>query len=88
MTALELYTLYRDKSWQWENGAGLMREADRQFSALGPRREVELLGRRTLGHHRYRPPVPQGDVAYAGRVGADQVLFFPPDRRGHDLSET
>jgi|UPI0003F648AB hypothetical protein len=33
MTALELYTLYRDKSWQWENGAGLMREADRQFSA-------------------------------------------------------
>ncbi|ANH09210.1 DUF995 domain-containing protein [Shinella sp. HZN7] len=33
MTAVELYTLYRDKSWKWENGAGLMREADRHFSA-------------------------------------------------------
>lgn len=33
MTAVELYTLYRDKSWQWPNGAGRMQDADRRFSA-------------------------------------------------------
>lgn len=33
MTALEIHKLYRDKSWQWEKGAGLMKDAGRQFSA-------------------------------------------------------
>ncbi|MDX3975774.1 MAG: DUF995 domain-containing protein [Shinella sp.] len=33
MTALEMYKLYRDKSWKWDNGAGLMKDADRHFSA-------------------------------------------------------
>jgi hypothetical protein len=33
MTALELYKLYRDKSWRWENGAGMMTDANRRFSA-------------------------------------------------------
>lgn len=33
MSALELYKLYRDKSWRWENGAGMMTDANRRFSA-------------------------------------------------------
>ncbi len=33
MTAFELYQLYRDKSWQWPDGAGRMQDANRQFSA-------------------------------------------------------
>lgn len=33
MTAVEIYLLYRGKSWQWENGAGRMTEAGRRFSA-------------------------------------------------------
>lgn len=33
MTALELYKLYRDKSWRWENGAGMMTDVNRRFSA-------------------------------------------------------
>lgn len=33
MTAGEIYDLYRDKSWQWDSGAGRMVGADRQFSA-------------------------------------------------------
>lgn len=33
MTAIELYTLYRDKSWRWDNGAGRMESANRRFTA-------------------------------------------------------
>ncbi len=33
MTAFELYQLYRDRSWQWPDGAGRMQDANRQFSA-------------------------------------------------------
>lgn len=33
MSAAELYTLYRDKSWQWPDGAGRMDSADRRFTA-------------------------------------------------------
>lgn len=33
MTAFELYTLYRDKTWQWPDGAGRMQNTDRRFSA-------------------------------------------------------
>jgi hypothetical protein len=33
MTAFEIYELYKDKSWQWDNGAGHMTSAGRQFSA-------------------------------------------------------
>ena len=33
LTADEIYKLYRDKSWQWDSGAGRMRDAGRQFSA-------------------------------------------------------
>lgn len=33
MTASELYALYRDKSWQWADGAGRMEGADRKFTA-------------------------------------------------------
>lgn len=33
MTAGEIYELYRDKSWQWDDGAGRMTGADRKFSA-------------------------------------------------------
>ncbi|MGG6896699.1 MULTISPECIES: DUF995 domain-containing protein [Rhizobium] len=33
MTAVELYTLYRDKTWRWADGAGRMQNIDRRFSA-------------------------------------------------------
>lgn len=33
MVASELFTLYRDKSWQWTDGAGRMDGTDRQFTA-------------------------------------------------------
>jgi uncharacterized protein DUF995 len=33
MTPGEIYGLYRDKSWQWKNGAGYMTDAGRRFSA-------------------------------------------------------
>ena len=33
MTAFELYQLYRDKSWQWPDGAGQMQDANRRFAA-------------------------------------------------------
>jgi len=33
MTAVELYTLYHDKSWRWPDGAGRMQNIDRRFSA-------------------------------------------------------
>ncbi|WP_287246281.1 DUF995 domain-containing protein [Mesorhizobium sp.] len=33
MTAGEIYDLYRDKSWQWDSGAGRMVGANRHFSA-------------------------------------------------------
>ncbi|ACM29076.1 DUF995 domain-containing protein [Agrobacterium rhizogenes] len=33
MTAGELYVLYRDKTWQWSDGAGRMQDADRRFFA-------------------------------------------------------
>ncbi|WP_157808401.1 DUF995 domain-containing protein [Brucella intermedia] len=33
MTAVEIFKLYRNKSWQWENGAGRMKVAGRHFSA-------------------------------------------------------
>ncbi|MBB6489144.1 DUF995 domain-containing protein [Rhizobium lusitanum] len=33
MTAVELYTLYHDKSWRWPDGAGRMENIDRRFSA-------------------------------------------------------
>jgi len=33
MTATELYNLYRDKSWQWSDGAGLMQADGRRFTA-------------------------------------------------------
>jgi hypothetical protein len=33
MTAFEVYALYKNKSWQWVNGAGYMTDAGRQFSA-------------------------------------------------------
>lgn len=33
MTATELYNLYRDKSWQWNDGAGLMQADGRRFTA-------------------------------------------------------
>ncbi len=31
MTAAELYVLYRDKTWQWPDGAGRMQDKDRSF---------------------------------------------------------
>lgn len=31
MTAAELYVLYRNKTWQWPDGAGRMQEKDRTF---------------------------------------------------------
>lgn len=31
MTAAELYVLYRDKTWQWPDGAGRMQDKDRTF---------------------------------------------------------
>lgn len=31
MTAAELYVLYRDKTWQWPDGAGRMQDKDRAF---------------------------------------------------------
>jgi hypothetical protein len=34
MTAVELYALYGDKSWQWPDGAGLMDTKDRRFKAI------------------------------------------------------
>ncbi|CAN7700621.1 DUF995 domain-containing protein [Rhizobium rhizogenes] len=33
MTAGELYVFYRDKTWQWADGAGRMQDADRRFFA-------------------------------------------------------
>jgi hypothetical protein len=33
MTAFEVYSLYKNKSWQWGNGAGHMTDAGRLFSA-------------------------------------------------------
>ncbi|MGB3387608.1 MAG: DUF995 domain-containing protein [Pseudaminobacter sp.] len=33
LTAGEIYELYRDRSWQWEHGAGRMKASGRQFSA-------------------------------------------------------
>ncbi|NLS17734.1 DUF995 domain-containing protein [Rhizobium sp. P40RR-XXII] len=33
MTAYELYQLYRDKNWQWPDGAGQMQDANRHFAA-------------------------------------------------------
>ncbi|MFD9900785.1 DUF995 domain-containing protein [Mesorhizobium sp. NPDC059025] len=33
MTALELYDLYRDKTWQWSDGAGRFQEEGRIFRA-------------------------------------------------------
>lgn len=33
MTAGEIYEIYRDKSWRWEDGAGQMKASPRQFSA-------------------------------------------------------
>lgn len=35
MTAFEIYRLYKNKSWQWDDGAGLMEDAGRKFSASG-----------------------------------------------------
>ncbi|KXF75662.1 hypothetical protein ATN84_16875 [Paramesorhizobium deserti] len=34
MTGVELYTLYRDKSWRWADGAGLMQDDGRTFKAV------------------------------------------------------
>jgi hypothetical protein len=34
MTAVELLTLYGDKSWQWPDGAGFMETRDRRFTAI------------------------------------------------------
>ena len=31
MTAVELYVLYRNKTWQWPDGAGRMQEKNRSF---------------------------------------------------------
>lgn len=33
LSAAELYKLYRDKSWQWADGAGRMNDAGRRFTA-------------------------------------------------------
>ena len=33
MTPQEIYMLYKNKSWRWKNGAGLMNGIDRTFSA-------------------------------------------------------
>ncbi|UXN66729.1 DUF995 domain-containing protein (plasmid) [Phyllobacterium sp. A18/5-2] len=33
MTPFEIYALYKNKSWQWDNGAGHMTDAGRQFTA-------------------------------------------------------
>ncbi|CAN7280979.1 DUF995 domain-containing protein [Phyllobacterium sp. LjRoot231] len=33
MTAVELYLLYRDKSWIWSDGAGRFDDAERRFTA-------------------------------------------------------
>ena len=34
MTGVELYELYRDRSWQWSDGAGLMETEGRRFAAI------------------------------------------------------
>lgn len=34
MTPGEIYVLYRDKSWQWQSGAGYMKDQGRQFIAV------------------------------------------------------
>lgn len=34
MTGYELYLLYRDKSWQWPDGAGRMETDGRRFTAI------------------------------------------------------
>lgn len=34
MTGYELYMIYRDKSWQWPDGAGLMETNGRRFTAF------------------------------------------------------
>ena len=33
MTAPEIYRIYRNKSWRWDNGAGLMKDEGRKFKA-------------------------------------------------------
>ncbi|URQ75901.1 MAG: DUF995 domain-containing protein [Candidatus Ochrobactrum gambitense] len=33
MTPFEIYTLYRDKNWQWADGSGQMQITDRRFTA-------------------------------------------------------
>ncbi|WP_210210409.1 DUF995 domain-containing protein [Methylovirgula sp. 4M-Z18] len=33
MSAMELYALYRGKSWKWNNGAGRLQDANRDFAA-------------------------------------------------------
>ncbi|MCA1368601.1 DUF995 domain-containing protein [Bradyrhizobium sp. BRP14] len=33
MTAAEVYLIFRDKTWQWENGAGRMQDEGRRFKA-------------------------------------------------------
>jgi len=34
MTAFELYVLYRDRSWQWPDGAGRLETEGRRFTAI------------------------------------------------------
>ena len=34
MTAFELYVLYRDRSWQWPDGAGRLETEGRRFTAV------------------------------------------------------
>ncbi|PRD41257.1 hypothetical protein C5748_22400 [Phyllobacterium phragmitis] len=34
MTGVELYTLYRDKTWKWADGAGRMQDKGRVFKAV------------------------------------------------------
>ncbi|MEI5680676.1 DUF995 domain-containing protein [Mesorhizobium sp. CCNWLW179-1] len=33
MTAVEIHEVYKNKTWRWENGAGRMEDAGRQFNA-------------------------------------------------------
>ncbi len=87
MTAMELYTLYRNKSWQWTDGAGYMTGRDRSFAAWvdGPngkswgegRWVITDTGRMCLKANWYtkRGCVPGRDLLRA------------PDRRREHLSE-
>jgi len=34
MSAVELHMIYRNKSWQWPQGAGLFQDTDRRFTAV------------------------------------------------------